>query len=129
MAARVGSLIDEATGKARKAAIERVDDHTVRRRPATPDVAISANPTDSPALVVHRNFDSDGADPIAKPMGTGAFELVSYDVGIRAVVKRRESGPWWGGEALLDGVEFIDYGANPTAVVNAFEAGEIDVNL
>jgi peptide/nickel transport system substrate-binding protein len=129
MAARVSSLIDDATGKARDGAIERVDDMTVRIRPAKPDIAIIANLTDYPALVVHRNFDADGADPVKSPIGTGAFELVSYDVGSRAVVKRREAGAWWGGEALLDGVEFIDYGTDPTAVVNAFEAGEIDANL
>jgi peptide/nickel transport system substrate-binding protein len=129
MAARVASLIDEATGKARDGAIERVDDYTVRLKPATPDIAIIANLTDYPALVVHRDFDADGADPVAKPIGTGPFELVSYDVGSRAVVKRRENGAWWGGEALLDGVEFIDFGTDPTAVVNAFEAGEIDTNL
>jgi peptide/nickel transport system substrate-binding protein len=129
MAARVSSLIDDASGKAREGAIERVDDMTVRIRPAKPDIAIIANLTDYPALVVHRNFDADGADPVKSPIGTGAFELVSYDVGSRAVVKRREAGAWWGGEALLDGVEFIDYGTDPTAVVNAFEAGEIDANL
>jgi peptide/nickel transport system substrate-binding protein len=129
MAARVSSLIDDASGKARDGAIERVDDMTVRIRPAKPDIAIIANLTDYPALVVHRNFDADGADPVKSPIGTGAFELVSYDVGSRAVVKRREAGAWWGGEALLDGVEFIDYGTDPTAVVNAFEAGEIDANL
>ncbi|HTV69776.1 MAG TPA: ABC transporter substrate-binding protein [Rhizobiaceae bacterium] len=129
MAARVGSLIDEATGKARDGAIERVDDYTVKLKPATPDISIIANLTDYPALVVHRNFDADGADPVAKPIGTGAFELVSYEVGAKAVVKRRENGPWWGGEALLDGVEFIDYGTDPSAVVNAFESGEIDANL
>ena len=66
---------------------------------------------------------------MAKPIGTGAFELVSYDVGTKAVVKRREDGKWWGGEAYLDGVEFIDYGTDPNAVVNAFESGEIDINL
>ncbi len=129
MAARVGTLIDDATGKVREGAVERVDDYTVRLKPAMPDISIIANLTDYPALVVHRNFDADGADPIAAPIGTGAFELVSYDVGNRAVVKRRESGAWWGGEALLDEVEFIDYGTDPTAVVSAFEAGEVDVNL
>jgi peptide/nickel transport system substrate-binding protein len=129
MAARVGSLIDEATGRAREGAIERVDDHTIRLRPATPDIAIIANLTDYPALVVHRNFDADGADPVAAPIGTGAFELVSYEVGNRAVVKRRESGEWWGGAALLDGVEFIDYGTDPSAVVSAFESDEVDVNF
>lgn len=129
MAARVGTLIDDATGKARDGAIERVDDHTVRLKPSVPDISIIANLTDYPALVVHRNFDADGADPVAAPIGTGPFELVSYDVGNKAVVKRRENGAWWGGEALLDGVEFIDYGTDPTAVVSAFEADEIDVNL
>jgi peptide/nickel transport system substrate-binding protein len=129
MAARVGSLIDEATGRAREGAIERVDDYTVKLKPATPDISIIANLTDYPALVVHGKFDADGADPVARPIGTGAFELVSYDVGSRAVVKRRENGKWWGGEALLDGVEFIDYGTDPSAVVNAFESGEVDMNL
>lgn len=129
MAARVSTLIDDATGRAREGAIERVDDHTVRLRPATPDIAFIANLTDYPALVVHRSFDAGGADPIAEPIGTGPFELVSYEVGNRAMVRRRESGAWWGGEALLDAVEFIDYGTDPSAIVSAFEAQEVDVNL
>ena len=33
------------------------------------------------------------------PIGTGPFELVSYDVGQKVVYKRRENGAWWGGEA------------------------------
>ena len=51
----------------------------------------------------------------ACPIGTGPFELVSYDVGQKVVYKRRENGKWWDGEAYLDGVEFIDYGTDPTA--------------
>ena len=129
MAARVGGLIDEATGKARDGAITKVDDHTVKLVLAAPDISIIPNFTDYPALIVHRNFDADGADPVAKPIGTGAFELVSYDVGSKAVVKRRENGKWWGGEALLDGVEFIDYGTDFSATVNAFESGEVDINF
>ncbi len=129
MAARVGGLIDEATGKARDGAITKVDDHTVKLVLAAPDISIIPNFTDYPALIVHRNFDADGADPVAKPIGTGAFELVSYDVGSKAVVKRRENGKWWGGEALLDSVEFIDYGTDFSATVNAFESGEVDINF
>jgi peptide/nickel transport system substrate-binding protein len=129
MAARVGSLIDPATGRARDGAITRVDDHTVRLALAAPDIAIIPNLTDYPALVVHRDFEAGGADPVAKPVGTGAFELVSYDVGSRAVVKRRENGSWWGGEALLDGVEFVDYGSDPGAMLSAFESGEIHLNF
>ncbi|TIU66576.1 MAG: diguanylate cyclase, partial [Mesorhizobium sp.] len=103
MAARVGALIDTKTGKAKDGAITKVDDHTVKLKLVEADIAIIPGLTDYPALVVHRDFDKDGADPIKKPIGTGAFELVSYDVGQKAVVKRRENGKWWGGEAPLDG--------------------------
>jgi peptide/nickel transport system substrate-binding protein len=129
MAARVVSLTDEATGKARDGAITKVDDHTVKLKLSEPDISLIANFTDYPGLVVHRGFDAEGADPVAKPIGTGPFELVSYDVGTKAVVKRRENGKWWGGEALLDGVEFIDYGTDFSATVNAFDSREIDMNL
>ena len=127
MAARVGALIDEATGKAKDGAITKVDDHTVKLKLNEPDISLIPNFTDYPALVVHRSFGND--DPISKPIGTGAFELVSYDTGSKAVVKRRENGKWWGGEALLDSIEFIDYGTDFSATVNAFESGEIDINF
>src|SRR5690606_3444061 len=78
---------------------------------------------------VHRDYEKNGSDLVANPVGTGAFQLVSYDVGTKAVVKRREDGKWWGGEAYLDGIEFLDYGTDPSAWVNAFEAGEIDTNF
>ena len=129
MAGRLGALIDEKTGKAMEGAITKVDDHTVKLKLKEPDIALVPNFTDYPALIVHRNFDADGADPVKKPIGTGPFELVSYAVGQKAVVKRREKGKWWGGEAPLDGVEFTDYGTDFNASVNAFESGEIDLNL
>lgn len=128
MAARVSKLIDDKTGKVREGAVTKVDDYTVKLSLADFDISIIPGFTDYPALVVHRNFDADGADPSVKPIGTGAFELVSYDVGEKAVVKRRENGKWWGGEALLDTVEFIDYGTDFSATVSAFESGEIDAN-
>ncbi len=127
MAARVGGLIDEATGKAKEGAITKVDEHTVKLKLGAPDISLIPNFTDYPALVVHRSYT--GEDPVSKPIGTGAFELVSYDTGSKAVVKRRENGKWWGGEALLDGAEFIDYGTDFSATVNAFESGEIDINF
>lgn len=129
MAARVGALIDTKTGKAKDGAITKVDDLTVKLKLSEPDVAIIPGFTDYPALVVHRDFDKDGADPIKKPIGTGPFELVSYAVGTKAVVKRRENGKWWGGETPLDGVEFIDYGTDFNATLNAFESGEIDLDF
>ena len=128
MAARVGALIDEATGKAKDGAITKVDDHTVKLKLNVPDISLIPNFTDYPALGRASQLQG-GDDPIDKPIGTGAFELVSYDVGSKAVVKRRENGKWWGGEALLDSVEFIDYGTDFSATVNAFESAEIDINF
>ena len=127
--AGVATLIDEKTGKARDR--RHHQGRRSHRQVGPQRLGHFDHPhlTDYPALLVHRNFDADGADPIGKPIGTGAFELVSYDVGEKAVVKRRENGKWWGGEALLDGCRvhrlrhrFLN------ALVNAFESGEVDVN-
>jgi len=128
MAGRMATLIDEATGKAREGAIVKVDDFTVKLMLPASDISIIPGMSDYPALMVHRDYEKNGSDFVAHPIGTGPFELVSYEVGTKAVVKRRESGKWWGGEVHLDGVEFIDYGTEATAMVSAFESGEIDTN-
>ena len=128
MAARVASLIDPATDKAKEGSIVKDDDYTVRLKLSASDISIIANFTDYPGLLVHPSFETTGSDLVKNPIGTGAFELVSYDVGSRIVVKRRENGKWWGGEAMLDGVEFVDYGTDPSAMVSGFESGEVDVN-
>lgn len=126
MPGRMGTLVEN--GKLREGAIERVDDHTVHLMLTAPDIALIPNLTDYPALIVHRSFDETGADLVTHPIGTGPFELVSYAVGDRAVLKRRENGLWWGGEPHLDGIEFVDYGTDPSAMVSAFEAGEVHTN-
>ena len=129
MAARMASLIDPATGKARDGAITKVDDHTVRLKLSVPDISIIPAFSDYPALIVHRDFEKTGSDFVKNPIGTGPFELVSYETSVRAVYKRRENGgAWWGGEVPLDGVEFIDYGNDPNAMISAFEAGEVHTN-
>lgn len=128
MAGRMASLVDAATGKARDGAIVKVDDHTVQLKLLSSDITIVPGFVDYPALIVHRGYEEMGSDLVKNPIGTGPFELVSYDVGNRVVVKRRESGSWWGGEAYLDGVEFIDYGNDPSAMANAFESGEVHTN-
>ncbi|MGB3538247.1 MAG: ABC transporter substrate-binding protein [Mesorhizobium sp.] len=126
MAARMGGMVDQKTGKAAEGAITKVDDHTIKLKLPGSDISIIPNFADYPGLVLHRDFEKNGSDIVKNPVGTGAFELVSYDVGSKVVVKRRENGKWWGGEAYLDGVEFIDYGTDPSATVSAFESREID---
>lgn len=126
MAARMSALI--ADGKAREGAIEKVDDHTVKLNLLESDISLIAGMADYPALIVHPSFDETGRDFAGNPIGTGPFELVSHAVGDRAVLRRRENGEWWGGEVYLDGIEFIDYGTDPAAMVSAFEAEEVHTN-
>lgn len=128
MPGRLGSLVDEKTGKLREGAVTKVDDLTVKLSLTKPDIGIIPNLTDYPALIVHRQFDEKGSTFTAWPVGTGAYELVSYDVGQKVVLKKRADGKFWRGEPNLDGIEFIDYGADPSAMVSAFESGEVHTN-
>ncbi|MEM9199138.1 MAG: ABC transporter substrate-binding protein [Pseudomonadota bacterium] len=127
MAARMASLIDEATGLARDGAIEVLDDKTVQLNLLSPDISLIPAMSDYPGLIMHRSYDPE-VGLANSPIGTGPFELVDYEVGVGASVKRRENGSWWGGEVYLDAVEFIDYGTDSSAMVAAFEAEEIHVN-
>lgn len=129
MSSRMASLVDDNTGVAAEGAITKVDDYTIRLRPRKADITIIPFLADYAALIVHRNFEKDGSNILKHPIGTGWAELVSYDVGNKAVVKRRSSGQWWGGDSYLDEVQFIDYGSDQSAVVNAFSSGEIDANV
>ncbi|MGE0503485.1 MAG: ABC transporter substrate-binding protein [Rhizobiaceae bacterium] len=124
MAGRMNSLIDAATGKAAAGAITKVDDHTVKLKLNASDITIIPGMADYPAIVVHRGFDGD----MLKTPGTGPYEVVSYEVGKQASVKRREGFTWWGGDPYLDGIDFIDYGAEASGnpVVSALESGEVD---
>ena len=128
MVARMGTLVDQETGKMREGGAAIVDDLTVKVTLTEPDISFIPNLADYPCLIVHPSFDADGSDFTRNRIGTGPFELVSFDVGQSVVYKRREDGQWWGGEVMLDGVEFIDYGTDPNAMISAFEAAEVHAN-
>lgn len=128
MAARLAALRDPDATTAAEDAVVKVDDHTVQLNLRIPDISLIASFGDYPALCVHPSFDASGGNLAKTPIGTGAFELVSFEVGNKAVLKRRENGTWWGGEAYLDGIEYIDYGTDGAALYAAFESGEIDMN-
>ena len=126
MAARFTPLIDEATGMARAGAIQKIDDMTVQLNLEVADISLIAGMADYPAMIVPQNYDPE-ADFASNAVGTGPFELTNFEIGVGASFKRRESG-WWGGKALLDGIEFIDYGTDQSNILAAFEAGEIHLN-
>jgi peptide/nickel transport system substrate-binding protein len=127
MASRFGALADPATSKARDGAIVRVDDMTVQLNLSSPDIAIIPNMADYPALCVHPSFETTG-NLVANPIGTGPFELVEHAVGKGAKFVRRRDGKWWGGEAHLAEIHFIDMGNDPATEVNAWAGGEVDLN-
>ncbi|MEQ9260525.1 MAG: ABC transporter substrate-binding protein [Roseovarius sp.] len=127
MAARLAALTDPETKKLSEGAVERVDDYTVRLNLNQPDIALIANLTDYPSIVMHRSYNGSEDPMDALAIGTGPFELVSYEVANRAEVRRRE-GDWWGGDVWLDGVLWIDHGTDGATMVNAFEGGEVDAN-
>ena len=127
MAGRMGALIDPSTKKAAEGAIERVDDFTVTLNLTTPDISLIPSFADYPALIMHRSYDGEQDAMKALAITTGPCELVTWDVETRAEVKRKET-PWWKGEFMLDGIQWIDYGSDPNPMYSAFESEEIDVN-
>lgn len=125
--ARLAALMDPEGKALRPDAIVKVDNHTVQLNLRQPDIALIANLSDYPAIIMHRSYDGSDDPMKALAIGTGPFELVSFETGVKAEVKRRES-PWWGGEVYLDGVVWTDYGTDSTAMVAAMGAGEVDAN-
>lgn len=128
MAGRFGTLIDAETGKAADGSIEVVDDMTVRLNLPNPDITLIAGMADYPAAVVHPSAGS--ADPFLAPMGTGPYTLESHEVGVKAVLVRKEGHTWWneGNGAYLDRIEYIDVGTDPTVIAASYESEEIDAN-
>ena len=130
MAARMASLVDEATGKAAEGAITVVDSHTVLLKANVPDITLVPGMADYPAAIVHSSFDANNM--LANPIGTGFMLPESHEVGVKGVLVRNEGFDWWGYEAgkggYIDRIEFIDYGTDPAAFLAAYESEEIDMN-
>ena len=90
MAARMGALVDGDTGQAREGGIEVVDDYTVRITFPSSDITLVAGIADYPAAIQHRNLI--GTNPLDHGIGTGAYSIAEYEVGIQArLVKERRS--------------------------------------
>ena len=135
MAGRMSSLIDADTGKAAEGAIVKVDSHTVQLNLPNSDITIVPGMTDYPALIVHRNFEAEGGNLMANPVGTAPWKLISHEVESGAIFEKRDnidsSGAftkYWGEEPYLDRLEFTDYGTDPAGEIAAFESGDCHVN-
>ena len=111
--------------RAREGAVEKLDSHIVRLNSSMSDISFVASIADYSAFIVHRSH-AKGDDWLKNPIGTGAFELVEYLVGDRAIYKARDD--YWGEGPFVDQVVFIDLKANPATEYAAFSSGQIDVN-
>jgi peptide/nickel transport system substrate-binding protein len=128
VASRMASMINPDTGQMYEDSVTIVDDHTVKVKLAQPDITLIPNLTDYPTAVVHRSFDAQGDIIEQINNGTGAYRITEYEPGVRAAAERRDT-PWWGGEVYLDRIEWLDYGTDPTPMIAAFEAEEVDANM
>ena len=117
----------EGNARMREGAVEKIDDHTVQFNLRVADLALPESMTDYPALMVHRGYEEMGADFIANPIGTGPFQLDDFALGQRAVYSKRPAEDYWGDEVYIDGVEIIDHGDDPSAVLSALRSGQVDL--
>ncbi|WP_291737419.1 ABC transporter substrate-binding protein, partial [Leisingera sp. F5] len=124
MAARMGSLQNEAGDGPAEGALEVVDDLTLKVKLTRPDITIIPAVTEYPAAIVP---DGWSGDPGADPVGTGPYKLVEYEVGVKVALEKNTDHEWWGEGAHLDRIEFIDFGTDGSTHLSAAEAEEIDM--
>ncbi|MGI9369066.1 MAG: ABC transporter substrate-binding protein [Ruegeria sp.] len=128
MASRMGSLIDEATGKAVEGGIEIVDDHTIKLNLVNADVSLVPAMADYPAAITHASFQP--VDPGAM-VGTGPYMIEELEVGVKCTLVRNENHTWWGTEVYggpyLDRIEYTDFGTDPASWLAALESDEVDM--
>ncbi len=108
-----------------KNAVEKVDAHTVRLNLKSAVLSIPENLYNYPTAIVHRNFEKEGGDLSKNPVGTGPYTLTKFKVGEIAVLKKRKA-PYWGDEAFLDEIRFIDLGQDAGAYLAAIASKQVD---
>ena len=127
MASRFPGLVNPDTKTLRDGAVVKVDDMTVKLMLSASDVAVVPNIADYPSAVVHSSF-KDGDDPSVNAIGTGPYIPSEIMVGQKVTLVRAPNHTWWGGTAPLDEIHYIDFGTDPSAMVNLATSDEIDAN-
>src|SRR2546425_4885735 len=108
-------------------AVEKLDDSTVRLHLNRPVLAMPENLYHYPCAIVHRRFDDMGADLSQHPIGTGAYTLKEFVVGAKCVLAKRPVRDYWGPEAYLDAITYIDHGDDPSAPLAALASKQVDM--
>ena len=102
-------------------AIQKVDDYTIQLNGKQAMLAMPESLFHYPAAILHPK--ENGVFGVGS-IGTGAFTLTEFELGKKAVLKRRDG--YWGKPAKLDQVVFIDNGDDPAAAVAALASGQVD---
>ncbi len=108
-------------------AVEKIDDHTVRLNLNSAALSIPENLYNYPTAILHRRFEEEGGDLSKNPVGTGPYRLAKFVVGEEAVLVKRDPREYWGEEVGLDRIEYIDFGDDPSAQIEALASGAADM--
>ena len=95
-------------------ALEKVDDRTVRLNCKAPQLAVPEHLFHYPLQMLD---PEEGGVFGPGSNGTGAFELVDYEIGGAAVLKARAD--YWGEGPYVDQLEFVDLGDDPSGEIEA----------
>ena len=118
-----GYILNEVDGKTElwdANAIEKVDDHTVRMNLKEAQVAVPEHLFHYPLGVL--DPDEGGVFKVGSN-GTGPFELVEYQVGVKGVLKPRSD--YWGDGPYVGELQFIDLGDDPSAAIGALASKQV----
>ncbi len=124
MATRMGALVDADTGQAREGGVVVVDDLTVQINYPSSDITLVPGIADYPSAIQHR--DMIGTNPLDHGIGTGAYRITDYEVGVQARLEKNPDHTYWR-DTYLDEVIFIDLGQDPAAWFAGAEADEFDM--
>ncbi|MDH3474863.1 MAG: ABC transporter substrate-binding protein [Rhodospirillales bacterium] len=101
-------------------ALERVDDHTVRLNTKEPQLAVPEHMFHYPMHIID---PEQGGTFGPGSNGTGPFELVDTQVGIKAVLKARKD--YWGEGPYIDALEIVDLGEEGSARMAALASKQV----
>lgn len=105
--------------------IEKIDEYVIRLHLSEPNIGVPEHLYHYPGVILHRDFQGDF---IKQPVGTGAFNLVEYSEGERAILRRRED--YWqmgqDGQPLPYLDEIIYVSIDKDAAIAALQSGQVD---
>ncbi|WP_106753380.1 ABC transporter substrate-binding protein [Pannonibacter carbonis] len=105
--------------------VEKTGPHSVRFTLSRPVASLPEQLYSYTCAIVHRDFDTSGANWPANPIGTGPFKLVSFEVGRQATFAKRAD--YWGTPAHLDEIQYIDLGTDIATHLAALASNQVDL--